>query len=209
MKLVEPSIEYEFSYIGTSLEVTLAMNIIIIIIIFVFIFLLSFLLQAFMYKRRKGLYKKVGETDTALMFKTDLGGFRFDKVNKRLVILCSSGKSKSVNFDELSCIKYRYKESSAVLFEYIRGFQLWDILPNYRDCFKWYYIVLTTIDGSEIPVFLVGQYEPREPIMLIINYEKKLMSYFGIFSETDDYSRKIYEKIIHDLDSLGIDLRRK
>ena len=50
----------------------------------------------------------------------------------------------------------------------------------------------------------MGQYQPREPIMLFIHIEKFILSLFGLFNEVDEYTREILTKIKSDFKKGGL-----
>jgi len=55
----------------------------------------------FMYRMRKGSYRVVGTTSTAMLFKTSVGEFRLDKKNARLQVRQKQGNWTAVDASQI------------------------------------------------------------------------------------------------------------
>jgi len=55
----------------------------------------------FMYRMRKGSYRVVGTTPTAMLFKTSVGEFRLDKKNARLQVRQKQGNWTAVDASQI------------------------------------------------------------------------------------------------------------
>ena len=107
--------------------------------------------------------------------------------------------------NEIKGLKYGVNEKLDFVYEYFfRGFDIWDVLPGYRDRFHWYTLNLIKNDGGEIPIYMAGQYQPREPIMLFVRFEHWLLDIFGLYNEVSAYSKNMLENIIRDFKSSGM-----
>lgn len=121
--------------------------------------------SAVFYRRmRKGRFDVLARTSAGTSFRTDLATFRIDTAH-RTVALAAPGGRRSASLSAVRAIRIHEAEEAAWLLEFVRGFDLMDIAGRYRDTVLWSTVSLRLDDGSEWPVFIAGQYRPREFLM--------------------------------------------
>ena len=76
-----------------------------------------------------------------------------------------------------------------MLQELFFGFDLPDLLHRYADTVVWHSISLEMVDGSELPVFIAGQYQPREFLLgWYIDAQEQLLASLGMFRDAREHT---------------------
>ena len=110
---------------------------------------------------RKGRFKVIRSSAKTFGVRTNFGLFTISEARRTLAI--TKGSSiKSVLLADIIRLKYSQHESWAGFAEFFFGFDLPDLFPAYQDRVNWHTIKLVMRNGEEIPVFIAGEYEPRE-----------------------------------------------
>ena len=158
---------------------------------------------------RKGKFK-ITRTDAAhFTFVTDPGTFSIDR-NKRTLTYSVSKEDGILSFEEIAGIKYRAEVRYAGLEEVYLGFDLTDSMPRHADTLYWYSISLQTADGREIPLFIIGQYEPREFMLSwYIELQGGVLERLGLFKDAHGYSLSVLESIQDQFDKSAADVPLK
>lgn len=94
---------------------------------------------------------------------TDLGQFTITG-DGRLLVAPASGEPRSIPLAAVRAARFNYAAKPDVLAELAYGFAVWDLCEGWRDRTEWYEIALVTTVG-EIPIFVAGQRERREPLL--------------------------------------------
>lgn len=118
----------------------------------------------FFRRMRKGRFDVLARTPAGTSFRTDLATFRIDTVHRSIALVSPSGR-RSAPLGDVQAVRIRESEDAAWLLEFMRGFDLMDLAGRYRDTVLWSTVSLRFVDGSEWPVFVAGQYQPREFLM--------------------------------------------
>lgn len=130
---------------------------------------------------RKGKCKVVSKSETSCSVQTSLGAMKLDLPNKEL-IYSMQGMKGSVKFSDIKGFIYDEHQDGTFLIELFTGYDLTDSLNRYSDRIKWYSICIETVNGDNIPFYLVGQYEPREFLFTwLYEIEEYLLTKIGLF----------------------------
>ena len=155
---------------------------------------------------RKGKFKVVSDFEGAFQFETNFGQFRIDHKTQRMSVV-SKQKRVSFSLKDISALRYTYNDEWALFNEWLFGFDYTDLLTNYQDLIHWYTITIKTNDGQKIPVFVAGQWEPREFLFgWYIQLQENILSRFGLFREIDEHCSEVFEQIHYQLKKSGIEI---
>lgn len=95
------------------------------------------------------------------IFRTDVGEITLD--GTRLIVAPRRGPRREMPLGDV--VGLRYTHASRPAFdEILVDFDLWDLSARWRDQIDWYGIAIVTT-GGDIPVYLAGQLDRREPFM--------------------------------------------
>ncbi len=119
-------------------------------------------LVAFMGRIRKGQFRIHRAATGAIEIQTDVGMFSVDP-SARVLTVEVGGPRRAVSFNQIKALRYGYKTEPSWLTELAFGLDLWDLFPRWTDQCEWYAISLVVNEGPEIPLYVAGQVERREP----------------------------------------------
>jgi len=133
-----------------------------------------------------GRFKVSRESDDEIGFSSSTGIFVIKSAARTLAY--ASGRQRGVlSFDEIKGLEYRADEHYALLAELFFGFDGTDLLPRYRDTVDWYSIAVLATDGRRIPLFLSGEYQPREFLLgWYIELQAALLSRIGLLTDVEE-----------------------
>jgi hypothetical protein len=97
------------------------------------------------------------------IIETDLGEFTLTR-DGRFLVRPAKGEPRAMPLAAVRRARFGYAARPDLLAELAHGFDLWDLSGRWRDRTEWYEIALVTAEG-EIPLFVAGQLERREPFM--------------------------------------------
>ncbi len=151
----------------------------------------SFCIVALLYHHKQGSFKRMSPTS----FRTDTGIYRLNP-ERRILNVILPDRIHEIPFDDIVKLSYTFGEQYALARELLLGFNVWDLFKKYRDTLEWFTISLVFQDGKQMPLFLVGQHQPREFLsQYFFMIDRYLLWKLGLFREADDYSRKMLTKI--------------
>ncbi len=157
--------------------------------------MLDFIFVAFFRRLKKGRYKVHANTAEVVEFSTDVGGFAIDRVHEEFRYATPEGRG-SVPLAAVRKLEFGLVEKYALLQEILFGFDLTDYLGRYQDSDYWYSIVVRTVEGEHIPVYIAGQYKQREFLMTwYINLQQRVLEVLGVFVDVHDWSRAVVDSI--------------
>jgi hypothetical protein len=178
-----------------------------VIVFLVLCLLFNFIFLAMFRAMRKGYFSVMAESANAFCFKTDFGIFKISHSDKSLTHIGQNGK-KVIKLEDVASVKFAYDERWAVLAEFFFGFDLMDLFSPYRDRIHWYTVKLRLKDNSELPLFVAGEYEPREFLLgWALNLEARILSAMGLLKDVPSYARNILNSLLKELGKSGIGLK--
>ena len=142
-----------------------------------------------------GKFRVLSSADSLFSFKTNVGAFSANQERHTFVYSMSEQRG-SVPFSAIKGLEYRVDVKYAYLQELFFGFDLTDLLERYRDTVEWFSITLVTLDGKRIPLYLSGEYCPREFFASwYIELQASLLQKFGIIQDVEMQSRAALDLI--------------
>ena len=162
---------------------------------------------AFIGQIRKGQFSIHGAATDLVEIRTDMGTFYLDSSSRALTVT-ALGQRGVVPFEEIRALRYGYKTEPAWLTELAFGFDLWDLFSHWTDQCEWYAISLVLTTGPEIPLYVAGQVERREPFLgwwyRILN---GALQRVGIYEDVEGRSRAVLDEVLAAFASVGRQVR--
>ena len=148
--------------------------------------------------RRPRLGRLVITTDDAhsFSFVTDTGRFRIECEKRELTLRGPSG-TRSIPLEQVERIDFAHSERWALLEDVLRDGPAGLLGSSaYVDRMHWYTLSLALAGGELVPLYAIGQLEPREPWMKsIFALETALLERLGLVRDVEHSARKALEKI--------------
>lgn len=142
-----------------------------------------------------GRFKVVREGESVFQFQSDVGSFTILPREGKLKYKTSAGPQE-ITQENLKGIEYHVNESVAVLQELFFGLQGTDLLARYMDTVDWFSLVAVSKDGRRVPLYLSGQYTPRE---FMLSWYIELQAWFlqrvGLMADVEQQSREVMELV--------------
>lgn len=170
-------------------------------------FILSFVMKATFYRTKLGTFKTSTLSDSnKILITTDYGQFMIDGNNRTIRIRSTEEREITVAFDDIKGIKYKYNHLFAVLPELLFGGL--PLLKKYEDTFEWYHLHIVHQDGTEIPLYSIGNYEERGLCTgWKIFLEKTILSKIGIYESIELRSKEVLSAVQESFRSTGVPSR--
>ncbi len=155
----------------------------------------GFLVSAVWYRPRKGRFHVTRRNPRWFVFQTNFGEFTIDGGNGNLIVKTRKGM-KTVKLVDIHRLAYRYNEKEATFSDIARGWNIWNYARKYRDVVGWFEISAVLSDGKKVPIYAIGQYEPRELWSeWWFNLEKALLAKLGLFTDVEERSRAVLKEL--------------
>ena len=119
------------------------------------------LFLAYCFRARKGRFEVVKDDQRAFVVLTDVGRVTIDREKA----LFSAGSAPPVPLAQLERLDYYVRSEWAGTEEWLMGVDLWDYWKRYQDQLHWHAVAVCPAGAARIPIFLMGEYEPREPLL--------------------------------------------
>ena len=149
----------------------------------------------FMYRQKKGRFKVLQDDSRRFRFLSNFGDITLDG-NTRTVAITSRKKALSVPFDQIQRLDYRMESSTALVEEIWNGLDLWDLTETYRDVNNWFQLSVVLSNGQKIPLYVVGQYEPKELWSeWWFELQRSLLHMVGLFKDVDKTSLVVVKRV--------------
>jgi hypothetical protein len=157
--------------------------------------LLGFLVAALWYRARKGRFRVLRRDPRCFTFRSDFGTFTIDAAGKSLIRVAEKDISK-IPLSDIQRLHYRYHEEEAPIAELVRGWDIWDFTRKYRDVTGWFEISAVLSDGKQLPLYAIGQFEPRELWSgWWYDLQRRLLAKVGLFQSAEDDSRAVVHEL--------------
>jgi hypothetical protein len=145
--------------------------------------------------RPVGRFAVLRDGETQFSFTSNHGTFRIDRAAQVLVHEQGSRRGR-IPFSEIKGIEYHVREGHAFVEELFFGFNATDLLAQYQDTVEWFSIAVVTSDGQRIPLYLSGQYSPREFFLgWYIELQAELLDRLGLLTDVEAQSRSALDLI--------------
>ena len=137
----------------------------------------------------QGKFRVSVDNPSSFSFLTKLGAFSVDR-GKSVLSFVTGRRKGLLPLSDIKGLEYRAQVKSATLQELFFGLDLTDALPAYRDTIDWYSISAVTIKGERIPIYLGGQYQPREFLLTwYIELQARMLERTGLVHDEGAESR--------------------
>jgi len=162
--------------------------------------------MAYLYRLRKGRFEPSRDDASYFFFQTDLARVTINR-DRGIVKVTSDAGSREFPFWEIQRLDFAFEAAPALAEEWLNGFDLWDYFKSYRDTVNWHHLSLVTAAGEKVPIYSIGQYEPREPLSAWwFNLQVRVLHRFGLFKSGDEIAVEVLERIQAEFREGGKDL---
>lgn len=140
-------------------------------------------------KRPIGNFKVLASSHGTTRIESSTGNFTLDE-GARTLRYRVGGTGGTLAFSEIAGLEYRVNEKGAVLAELVLGLNVTDLLTKYRDTVEWFSIAVVAHDGRRVPLYLSGQYQPREFLLgWYIELQAAVLEHLGHWPDVQKDSR--------------------
>ncbi len=160
------------------------------------------LLMSVLWRLKKGRFDTARNDQGSFKMRTDFGAFTIDGA-AQVVRVKTAEEEGEMAFGEIECLDFSFRTERAALNEWINGLDLWDLWGRYEDLTQWYQISMVTAEGK-VPIFEVGQYLPREPLMgRVFDYQAGLLSRLGLYHDVEERAHEVLRQLQEAFASAG------
>jgi hypothetical protein len=188
-----------------------AQNPVIAVLIILGYYVFYLLWLAFIHQIRGNKIRKETRKSSGITFSTNQGDFFIDQVKQSFKYKPKGENQwKAVAFDGITGITYDWGAEDASWYEFfLSDWDLWDMLPQYRDVTNIATVELRVAGGSRIPLVEIRQYEQRELWLGQWSYELHigLLKTLGLYHPLEDVTEAWVEDITEKCASLGLILQ--
>jgi hypothetical protein len=173
----------------------------------VILVLVSFPVMAMLYRKKKGRFEILRDDSAGFEFETDLGLFSIDRNEHRFHFSTKDGR-EAIALSEIERLNFGLLREWAFGAELLTGLQFLDLFKRYRDTNNWYQISLVLVGGPVVPLFVAGQYEPREFLRAWwFDFQVRVLHRLGLFEDVEDAARSSLTAIQGAFEESGNPLR--
>ena len=160
--------------------------------------------MAFLCRKRRGLFEVSRDDASAFLVTTDVGNLRIDRTRRRLVV-----ERREVSFGDIQRLDYRWNMRRGTGEEWVlTDIGPWDLLGRYEDRVHWYEIAALMTSGERIPLYITGQYEPREPLMAWwFEWQLRVFARMGLYVDAEEHAREKLDVLLRVFRESGRELR--
>lgn len=149
----------------------------------------------FMYRQKKGRFRVLQEDARRFRFVSNFGDITIDGPT-RAVNIRAGKKGATIPFDQIHRLDYGMKTSTALAEEIWNGLDLWDLTGMYRDVNNWFQLSAVLHGGQKVPLYVVGQYEPKEPFSeWWFELQRGMLRLVGLFKDVDKTSLAVVKRV--------------
>ena len=160
-----------------------------------------FIAIALLRRMRKGRFQVQLDHPGVFAFSTNFGAFKIDHTRKLLSV--GPTDTKTIPLVDIASVNYHHHNGGTPLF---RGGGV-----------DWYTIIIRLKDGKEFPVFVAGEYLPRqflseESELLMgrwLDLEYVILQRLGLSKDVSEYARSILGRILSELQKSDPDIQLK
>lgn len=137
----------------------------------------------------QGKFRVSVDNPSSFSFLTRLGAFSVDR-GKSVLSFVTGRRKGRLPLSDIKGLEYRAQVKAATLQELFFGLDLTDALSAYRDTIDWYSISAVTTKDERIPIYLGGQYQPREFLLTwYIDLQARWLERMGLVHDEAAESR--------------------
>jgi len=152
---------------------------------------------SFLYRRKKGRFQVLQDDSRHFRFLSNFGDITIDG-GSRSVTIVTRKNGATFSFDQIYGLDHGMKTSTALLEEIWNGLDLWDLMGMYRDVNLWFQLSVILQGGEKVPLYVVGQYEPKEPLSgWWFELQRGILRSLGLFKDADKTSLAVVKLVKH------------
>lgn len=156
---------------------------------------LYFAAMAYAVRLQKGRFEIRHHGSDGVSILTDVGRFT---LHPRATLQVSGlrGANQTLKLDDIRSLRFSHAEKAAILAETFWGFDAWDISGQWLDGMNWYSISLVTATG-DVPLYLVGQLERREPFAAWwFDFVNNMLEKLRLYEDVDERARRVLDEVL-------------
>ena len=184
------------------------MDILIFVLVFPILVAMGMGIHAYTARLKQGHFEITLDSQNQFRFESDLGSFELDREQGRLNFIAEHGQGHC-ELSEISHIGFEIVSEYALFHEIVFGFDLTDLLEQYRDQHEYYIIHVKSTEGIDLPVYIASQYRPKE---FLQGWYFELMEYWlaklGLFRHGFKRSRAVHQVLWRVFRNFGVDPSR-
>lgn len=148
---------------------------------------------------RRGTYRVLHAGETIYGFRTDMNEFRIDHRQQTITVL-SRKRPRTIAIADIRAVRLGYREDWAAMEEWLNGFDLTDLLQDYRDRLCWTTIDLELDRGPDIAIYAIGEYQEREFLWTwFIDGMTRLYARWGWIPDVDARAQQALDQFVRAL----------
>lgn len=157
---------------------------------------IDFAWLALLLRLRKGRFEIGRDDRLAFTATTDFGRFTLDRA-RGLVRYQEDKSPKELALAAIQRFDFGLTSRWAAAEEFfLTSFDIWDVFERYQDRINWYQISIVPSGGNRIPTFIIGQYEPREPLLgSWFEFQASVLGKLGLFAAAEERAREVLERL--------------
>jgi len=153
--------------------------------------LIDFAVMAYLYQPRKGKFRVGRDDDHAFTATTDFGRLAIDRRKRRLVV-----GDAEIDLAAIERLDYAWNAEWAFVEELFVGFDPWDVFDTYQDRVNWYQVSVVAAGSRRVPLFVIGQYEPKEPFtQWWFDWQIQVLERWGLYRDAEHQARQTLERL--------------
>lgn len=159
------------------------------------------------YRTKSGIFRSRQMSDGRnLLISTDYGQYLIDNHHITIRIRSTEGIETTLAFSDIKGLKYNHSRHFALLPEFLFGGM--PLFKKYEDTFEWYHLYIVLQDGTEIPLYSIGNYEERGFCTgWKIFLEKTILYKIGIYESIELRSKEVLSAVQESFRSIGVPSR--
>jgi len=155
----------------------------------------NFAIAAVKYRHKKGRFKVIDDDAQCFRFLSNFGDITIDGI-AHAVFVNRRGNELTIPFAQIQRLDYGIRVDYAMLEEMLGGFSVLQLMERYRDINNWFHLSLVLQGGGKVPLYVVGQYEPRAPLSeWFFELERGLLRMAGLFRDVDKTALAVVERV--------------
>ena len=161
--------------------------------------------HAYASRLKNGHFEIVLDSPDLFRFETDVGSFELNRKQGRLNFIAEHGQGHC-KLAEINHIGFEIVTEYALFHEIIFGFDLTDVLKQYRDQHEHYIIHIKSNEGINLPVYIASQYRPKEFMQgWYFELTEFALAKLGLFRYGFKRSRAVHQVLWRVFQKFGVD----
>lgn len=187
---------------------TNSIGLLIFLVVLAISFGINLLWQALLLRVWGAQFLKQAHSSSAWYFKTKEGEFRVDSTHKKFNVKAAKAHQwQSIDFDQIRQIYiFRSTDTASLIEFFLGGWNLFDLAGRYRDLLHTYSIRLWTVDGEDIPLMTLKQYQQRDWFLgqIMVRFTIAVLTRLRLYRDGEDVAYDSLYLFKEKLNGLGL-----